>query len=107
MILIPKVQDSVRHAFHLYPILINFEKFKISKKLFFKKLSKSGINLQVHYIPVYHQPFLKKFNFDKKHFPVSENFYKRAVSLPIYYSLKNAELQYVIKSIKRILDVKQ
>ena len=103
---IPKILHNVSHAYHLYPVRINFKKFDINKNLFFKNLKKRKINLQVHYIPIHLQPYYKKkFKFRKGDFPVAENFYEEQVSLPIYYSLKNKEVDYIIKQIKNVLKI--
>ena len=51
---IPKVHNNVSHSYHLYPLKINFDKLQINKDQFLKKLRSIGINLQVHYIPIYH-----------------------------------------------------
>ena len=106
-IIIPKVKKTIGHAYHLYPLKINFKKFGILKEKFFNQLRKKNINLQVHYMPIYNQPFYKKkFNFNKKNFLVAENFYEQEASLPIYYSLKKSEQLKVIISIKKILKIK-
>ena len=103
---IPKILHNVSHAYHLYPVRINFKKFDINKNLFFKELKKRKINLQVHYIPIHLQPYYrKKFKFKKGDFPIAENFYEEQVSLPIYYSLKNKEVDYIIKQIKNVLKI--
>ena len=89
------------HAYHFYPLQINFEKIKISKRVLFKKLEKRNIKLQVHYIPVHLHPYYKKkFGFRKGNFPVAEKFYEKEISLPVYFSLKRKEIYKVIKSIK-------
>lgn len=103
---LPTVEKGYTHAYHLYPILIDFKKFNLDKRFFFRKMNKVGINLQVHYIPVYHQKFLKKYKFNKKNFPITEEYYSKAVSLPIYFSLTKDKIDYVIKQVKRILNVK-
>lgn len=103
---IPKVNKNIYHSYHLYPLLIDFKKFGIQKKHFFKQMYKKNINLQVHYIPLYKQPALKKYGFNKKNFSNAENFYKQEVSLPIYYSLKKREIDYTVKSIKSVLNIK-
>ena len=100
---IPKKIKSNHHSYHLYPLLVNFQNLKIDRKKFFEILMKRKINLQVHYIPVYKQNFLKKFRFNDKDFPVSEKFYSQEVSLPIYYSLKKKEQLVVIRNIIQIL----
>ena len=99
----PEINKDNLHSFHLYPLLIKFNKLKITKSLFLKKLLAVGIRLQVHYIPTYLHPFYKKkFKFKKNDFPISENFYKEEVSLPIYYSLRKYEAYKVINSIEKI-----
>ena len=99
----PFVKKRDLHSFHLYPLLIEFNKMKINKYSFLNKMLKEGIKLQVHYIPTHlHAYYKKKFKFKKNDFPVSENFYKSEVSLPIYYGLKKKEVYKVINSIEKI-----
>ena len=101
---IPKTANNVDHAYHLYPLQIDFEKLKLSKAIFFKEMKKAGINLQVHYIPVHLQPFYKKnYGFCTNDFPVSESFYKNEISLPIYPTLSKDEITLVINKVMEIL----
>ena len=100
---VPKVLKNYYHAFHLYPLLINFKKLKISKKTFFKKMQKANIFLQVHYIPVHTQPFLNKYGFRKGQYPISESFYDQEVSLPIHYSLDKKKIDYILFNLKKYL----
>ena len=99
---VPKVKNNFYHAFHLYPLLIDFHKTKINKKNFFLKLKKKGINLQVHYIPLHHHPVLKKFS-NKKDLLCVEQFYKKEVSLPIYPDLKLFEIKKVINEVINLI----
>ena len=99
---IPDIKKNYTHAYHLYPLQINFDILKISKKILFKKMREKKINLQVHYIPTHIQPYYKKnFNFKIGDFPIAEKFYNREVSLPIYFSLKDKEIKTVIKYLKK------
>ena len=103
---IPKIKKNYSHAYHLYPLKINFQKFGISKKIFFKKMKQNNISLQVHYIPIHLQPYYKKkFNTKSGSFLVSENFYNQEVSLPIFYDLKKNQQEKVIKNIKKLLKI--
>tara|TARA_A100000164_G_C21920321_1_gene780331 strand:- start:363 stop:1523 length:1161 start_codon:yes stop_codon:yes gene_type:complete len=104
---IPLIKKNIQHSYHLYPLRIEFDKFKISKESFFRTLRKKNINLQVHYIPIFLQPFYKKnFKFNINDLKNSIRFYKEEISLPIYYSLKRKEIDYVINQIKKILKIK-
>ena len=103
---IPKSRENCYHSYHLYPLLIDFKKFKINKKDFFVKMQKIGIFMQVHYLPIhYHNYYRKKFNLRKGDFPVSEDFYNKEVSLPIYPSLKKKQIFKVIHNLKKILSI--
>ena len=100
----PRENNNVSSSYHLYPLRIKFDKFKISKKKFFLKLLKMGIKLQVHYIPIYKQPFYKKnFKNKKSDFKMSEKFYSEEVSLPVYFTLKEQTQKKIIKNILKLL----
>lgn len=72
---------SARHLFII----------KVQKKIhedFFNFLRSKGLFVQLHYIPIYRHPYYKKkFKFNIKKFPNSENYYSTAFSIPIYFSL--------------------
>ena len=105
-ITIPKVKEKYSHSYHLYPLKIDFKRFKVSKEIFFKKMKSKKILLQVHYIPIHFQPFYKKkYGFKKNLLPVCEKFYLDEVSLPIYFTLKKTEQLKVIKYIKLFLKI--
>ena len=104
-LIIPESHRSVNHSYHLYPLQIKFAKLAISKQKFFNKMRASGINLQVHYIPVHLQPFYQKnFGFKLGDFPVAEDYYKRELSLPMYPELSNDDQVRVIENIIQNLD---
>jgi UDP-4-amino-4,6-dideoxy-N-acetyl-beta-L-altrosamine transaminase len=66
----------------------------------FKKLRSKKINVNLHYIPIYRFPFYKKFKFQIKSFPNMENYFKEAISLPIFPNLNKSNQHYVIKIIR-------
>lgn len=78
-------------SWHLYVVLINFKKLRISKNKFMINLKKRGIITQVHYIPLYRQPFFK--NYEK--LSGCEDYYSRAISLPLHYSITNADIKKI------------
>ena len=98
----PPISKNSTHSYHLYPLQIKFDETNISKKDLFIKMKKNDIILQSHYLPIYRHSFYKK-KFNYKDYPASENFYKKQVSLPIYYSLKNSEVDKVIRLIKKFI----
>tara|TARA_Y100000741_G_scaffold362169_1_gene347450 strand:- start:1058 stop:2206 length:1149 start_codon:yes stop_codon:yes gene_type:complete len=102
--ILPKVNKDILHAYHLYPLRVNFKKLKISKSDFFDKLKNKGIILQVHYIPIFLHPFYKKkYNFLKSNFKNSMKFYEQEFSIPIYASLEKNKIKYIVNQIKNYL----
>ena len=101
----PRIPPKFESAYHLYPLKINFKKTKLQKNVFFKKLLKRGIKLQVHDIPINtHTYYKKKYTLSFKNFPKTEKFYNNVVSIPIYCNLKKSILRKIVKSIKKLLN---
>lgn len=100
----PGCATNVEHVYHLYPILLKLENLKVGRKEIFESLWEQGIRLQVHYYPVHLQPYYKtSFGFAKNDFPVSEDFYDRELSLPIYPDLTDQDLPYLCDVINKTL----
>lgn len=99
----PPLIKNTKNSFHLYPLLFNFKKIKKSKAEVIKEFLKNKIRVQVHYIPVNLQPYYKKkYGFNKNEFKNSLLFFKKTISLPIYYELSEKNLQYIKKVCKKI-----
>ena len=100
----PKVAANVEHAYHLYPALLNLEKFNVGKSEIFQALQAEGLNLQVHYYPVPLQPYYKKrYGFKAGDFPVAERFYEREISMPVYPSLTDEDLNEIVSRFHGVL----
>jgi dTDP-4-amino-4,6-dideoxygalactose transaminase len=102
VIKISKVDKNIISAYHLLIINFDFKKLSISKNDLIKKLNKKNIFPQYHYIPIYKYTFYKNLNSPGK-FRNSENYYKSALSFPIYYKLEKKNLMKVFKCVKEIL----
>lgn len=101
----PKVSPESKHAYHLYPLQIKFDELQISKKIFFANLKEKNIIGQVHYIPVHLQPYYRnKFGFTEGNFPEAEKFYQREISIPMYPSLEEDDLNYISNTIIETLN---
>ncbi len=96
-------KEYSKAAFHLCPILINFDLIKSSKKELFTKLQEQGLSLQVLYIPVHTQPFYQKLGFKFGDFPKAEKYYQKTIVLPLYPDLKDSDLKYIVKTFKSVV----
>jgi len=98
---IPIEKPSIRSAYHLYPIRLK-DNLKAKRKRIFEALKAKGLLLQVHYIPVYSQPYYRKLGFKKGICPQAEDYYERVISIPIYCSLNISQLNKIINTILHI-----
>ncbi len=102
-ILLPEKSNNAQSSLHLYIIKLKLEIAKISHKEFFEKLISKGIGVNLHYIPIYRQPYFKKLGFIKEQYTNSELYYSQAMSIPIHPSMSNKDQETVIKAIKQTL----
>jgi perosamine synthetase len=94
----------VKSAWHIYPIQLNLEKLKSNRKKIFEKLQKQGIGVQVHYLPLnLHSFYKKEFGYKQGDFPKAENYYKRAITLPLFPKMNTQDIKRVIQTAKKIM----
>jgi len=84
-------------ALHLYPILLELDKINKTHKQVFSGLRENSIGVNVHYIPVHTQPYYQDMGFQLGDFPVSENYYSRTISLPMFTTLTDEQQESVVK----------
>ncbi len=91
-------------ARHIYVIQLDLEKIKVSRKEIFEALRAENIGVNVHYIPVHLQPYYqKKFGYHLRDFPKAENYYSRAIILPIFPKMSDRDVDDVIKAVKKVI----
>ena len=94
----------VKHARHLYTILLDIDKLKISRNYFFKALDAENIGTSVHFIPVHLHPYYKeRFGFKRGDFPNAEYVFDRTISLPIHPALNDKDIRDVVKAVRKII----
>jgi UDP-4-amino-4,6-dideoxy-N-acetyl-beta-L-altrosamine transaminase len=107
LITTPAESSNVIHAYHLYTILIDFEKLSKTRNQVMQELKAENIGTQVLYIPVHLQPYYsKKYGFKKGDFPIAEKYYQNCLSIPIFPHLKESEVNHVIDKINLIISKK-
>jgi len=88
---------------HLYVLRINFDKYKISRQQFIKKMKEKGVGCQVHYMPVPMHPKYIQLGYEAEKFVHAMKYYYEAISIPLYYSMTDQQQLKVIKTVKKIL----
>ncbi len=85
-------------AWHLYAIQVPPEQ----RLAIYERLKAAGIHAQIHYIPVHIQPYYRGLGFKPGDFPLAESYYASALSLPMYFSLTDAEQERVIEVLQTL-----
>jgi len=81
---------------HLYVIRLKLEQIQPSHRMVFESLRQAGIGANLHYIPVYRQPYYRKLGFRPGYCPEAERYYSEAISLPLFPGLTREDQQLVI-----------
>jgi len=91
--------EDLSYSYHLY--IIQCEK----RLQLYNYLKENKINTQVHYIPIHLQPFYQKnYGYSLGDFPISESYYNKALSLPLYPTLKKSQQRKIISLIRKFYD---
>ena len=100
---LPKQLNDNFSSYHLYPIRVSNKKGGISQKQMYSLLRENQIGVNLHYIPIYRQPYFKSLGFHKGYCNQAELHFKEVISLPIFQNLKEIQQEYVIEKIKKCL----
>ena len=93
------------HAWHLFWIVLN-ERSKISRDNFIERLNEAGIGTSVHYKPLHRMTYYReRYGLRPDEYPSAERHWRGVISLPIYPSLTDNELDYICKTIKVTLGI--
>ena len=98
-IICPVQAEGCNNSWHLYVIQVLGRK----RKNVFDDLRAVNIGVNVHYIPVYKHPYYQKNGYEKVLCPNAEQYYERAISLPMYPLLSEEEQEYVIEQVIKVV----
>ena len=90
-----------KHGWHLFSVLINFDKINITRGSFMQKLASFGIGSQVHYIPLFKQTYYKNSQVGK--FDGAIKYYNKTISLPLYVQLNVRDIKFISSKVKEII----
>lgn len=90
-------------AFHLYVIRLKLSEIGKTQREVFEVLRAAGVGVNLHYIPVYRQPYYEQLGFKAGLCPEAEQYYIEAISLPMYPGLTRTAQNHVIESLKLAL----
>ena len=90
-------------ALHLYVIRLQLDKTNKTHKQIFEGLRAAGVGVNLHYIPVYRQPYYQQFGYEAADYPESEKYYAEAISFPMYSNLDEHLQDSVVNALNNLL----
>ena len=102
-LILPAQNPDGRSAYHLYPVQLRLETIGRTRREVFDSLRAAGIGVNVHYIPVHLQPYYRRRGFKPGDFPQSERYYERAISIPLFAAMTDAEHDEVVARLSETL----
>lgn len=102
-LLLPVRIEDRFSAWHLYAVEIDETYTSKRRAEVFQHLRHDNIGANVHYIPIHTQPFYTKLGFKRGDFPASENYYARAISIPLFPAMSEEQQSFVALSLSRAL----
>lgn len=97
---LPKQRPETASSWHLYVVRVLDSKHR---KEIFESLRSRGIGVNLHYIPVHTQPYYQKLGFRQGSFPQAEDYYARAISIPLYAQMTIEDQMSVISAIQELV----
>jgi len=100
-IVVPWQHPDNYSSLHLYVIRLQLGQIRKTHRQVFEALREAGIGVNLHYIPVYHQPYYERLGFRKGYCPAAERYYSEAISLPMFPGLTEEQQDEVIEALKK------
>lgn|SRR3989338_27174 len=101
-------QSDTKHAYHLYTILIDEKKTKLTRDDFLSAMTKENIGAGVHYLSIPEHPFYQKtFGWKPADYPHAKRIGRQTVSLPISAKLTDDDINDVVRAVRKILGANQ
>jgi dTDP-4-amino-4,6-dideoxygalactose transaminase len=99
---IPPDREDSRHSWHLYVLRLRLERLSIDRAQFFAQMGNRGIGCSVHFIPIPVHPYYRSV-LGPSSCPETLSTYPRLLSLPLYSSMTDDDVDRVIRAVQDIV----
>lgn len=92
------------HAWHLYMLRLHLDRISIDRAAVVERLRERNIGVSVHFIPLHVHPYYRDtYGYTPEDFPVANREYRREISLPIYPTMSDDDVQSVIAAVADVV----
>lgn len=100
---LPIWNENRINSWHLFALRLNLEKISVNRNTVMDKLKQRGIGCSVHWRPLHLHPLYEdKFGWQEHHLPNASRLWKQLISLPIFSSMTDEEMQHVTTTVRQI-----
>lgn len=100
----PFVPEFATHCWHLYVLRVLPELLTIDRDQFIVELNERNVGTSVHFIPTHTMTAFRKLGWKEGDFPMAEKHFERIISLPLYPSMTDEQVQYVVAAVRDIVE---
>ncbi len=103
-IAVPPERPYVRNSWHIYVIQLELEKLSVGRAEVFSALRAENIGVNVHYVPVHLHPYYRNtFGYHAGLYPIAEEAYERAITLPVFPDMTDDDVRDVINAVTKVV----
>jgi perosamine synthetase len=102
-LVLPAVAPDVRHAWHIFPALLEVERLATDRRTILAALRAENIGASVHYVPVYWHPYYQGLGYRKGLCPRAEWAFERLLTLPLFPAMTDQDADDVLAAVRKVL----
>jgi perosamine synthetase len=102
-ITVPYVAAHVRHAWHIFPILLDIDQLTVDRDTILAALRAENIGAVVHYVPAYWHPYYEALGYRRGLCPRAEAAFERIVTLPMFPAMTDGDVEDVVTALRKVL----
>jgi dTDP-4-amino-4,6-dideoxygalactose transaminase len=99
----PRQADRVS-AWHLYAVEVDTIRCQATRADVFAAMRSRGVGVNVHYIPIHTQPYYRHLGFARGDFPLAEQYYASAISIPLFPAMTTSQQDAVVAALTQALE---
>jgi dTDP-4-amino-4,6-dideoxygalactose transaminase len=101
---VPAVAPHVRHAWHIFPVLLELERLRADRGAVLAALRAENVGAAVHYVPVYWHPYYAKLGYPRGLCPRAEGAFERLLTLPLFPAMTDGDVGDVLAAVEKVLE---
>jgi len=104
-LVVPYQLPEINSSWHIFVLRFEPEHFTVARRTIFEQLRQMNIGVNVHYIPVYQQPYYRQHGYHNEYHERAERYYNTCISIPLYPKMTDQDVKDVIDAIHEVYNM--